>query len=131
MRKGTLSDFPRCVMLFVITLLFLIPLPIGENPVKVQGKLMAAEAPEGQSAAEQFNQTCSACHPEGGNVFKPHLPLKKAPQLEDFDAFLSYLRSPKARDGSDSIMPPFSFESCPDEQARAIYQEILRLREKE
>ncbi len=92
---------------------------------------MAAEVPEGQPAAEQFNQTCGACHPDGGNVFKPHLPLKGAPQLEDFDTFLSYIRSPKARDGSDSIMPPFSTESCSEQQARAIYQEIMRLREKE
>jgi mono/diheme cytochrome c family protein len=92
---------------------------------------MTAEIAEGQTTAEQFNQACAGCHPDGGNVFKPHLPLKKAPQLGDFSTFLGYIRDPKARDGSASIMPPFSAENFSDQQLRAIYQEIIRLRERD
>ena len=80
--------------------------------------------------AEQFNKSCGACHPNGGNSIKPHLPLKDAPQLVNFETFLSYIRSPKARDGSQTVMPSFSPEKLSDQQARQVYQYIVKVLEK-
>jgi len=80
--------------------------------------------------AEQFTKSCSACHPNGGNSIKPHLPIKDAPQLVNFETFLSYIRSPKARDGSQTVMPSFSPEKLSDQQAREVYQYIVKVLEK-
>ena len=80
--------------------------------------------------AEQFTKSCSACHPNGGNSIKPRLPLKDAPQLVNFQTFLSYIRSPKARDGSATVMPSFSPEKLSDQQAREVYQYIVKVLEK-
>ena len=77
--------------------------------------------------AEQFTKSCSGCHAHGGNSIKPHLPLKDAPQLVNFGTFLSYIRSPKARDGSQTVMPSFSPERLSDQQAREVYQYIVKV----
>jgi len=77
--------------------------------------------------AQQFAESCGACHPNGGNSIKPHLPLKDAPQLVDFESFLHYIRNPKARDGSTTVMPPFSPEKLSDQQAREVYQYIVKV----
>lgn len=78
-------------------------------------------------SGEQFNKSCSACHPKGGNSIKQNLPLKTAPQLVTFDTFLAYIRNPKARDGSQTVMPSFSPEKLSDQQAREIYQYIIQV----
>jgi len=127
MKKGASSSSLAGSILLLLGLFLILTLPNGEIPLGAREKLLAAEVPEGQSATEQFHQSCGACHPGGGNVFKPHLSLKSAPQLQDFDTFLSYLRNPRPRDGSDCIMPPYPAENFSEEQARQIYQEILRL----
>jgi len=80
--------------------------------------------------AQQFTKFCSACHPNGGNSIKPHLPLKDAPQLVNFETFLSYIRSPEARDGSQTVMPSFSPEKLSDQEAREVYQYIVKVLEK-
>ncbi len=99
----------------------------------VHGGRAAGKEPEKLGAevrAEQFTKSCSACHAHGGNSIKPHLPLKDAPQLVNFGTFLSYIRSPKARDGSQTLMPSFSPEKLSDQQAREVYQYILKMLEK-
>jgi len=131
MRRGTASSSLAAAAILLLGLFLVLTSPNGEIPLGAGGKLLAVEVPEGQSAPEQFNQTCGACHPGGGNVFKPYMSLKKAPQLEDFDTFLTYLRNPKPRDGSDCIMPAYPVENFSDRQAREIYQEIIRLQEKD
>ena len=80
--------------------------------------------------AQQFTKFCSACHPNGGNSIKPHLPLNNSPQLVNFETFLSYIRSPKARDGSQTVMPSFSPEKLSDREAREVYQYIVKVLEK-
>ena len=80
-----------------------------------------------QAGATLYNQTCSACHPNGGNSIKQNLPLKQAPQLVNFDTFLAYIQSPKARDGSTTIMPPFPAHKLSGEDAQKIYQYIIQV----
>lgn len=78
-----------------------------------------------QEGAEQFAKACASCHPRGETPFKPNLAPKSAPQLESFESFITYVRHPKARDGSNTIMPPFPPERLSDGEARAIYQYLL------
>ncbi len=80
----------------------------------------------GQEGAEAYVKACVSCHPNGENPFKPKLAPRTAPQLKDFETFLSYIRNPKARDGSITIMPPFSEDRLPEAEARAIYLHMLR-----
>ena len=80
---------------------------------------------ERQVSAEQFTKTCSSCHPNGGNVIKTNLPLRGAPQLTDFPTFLAYVRSPKARDGSETVMPSFPADRLAEQQAKDIYDYVV------
>ena len=93
--------------------------------------MQAKIAKETQISSEQFKKTCSACHPGGGNTFKAHLPLKSAPQLADFKSFLAYIRDPKARDGTQTIMPPFPADKLPEQEAMDIYQYIVQVLQKQ
>jgi hypothetical protein len=52
--------------------------------------------------------------------------LTKAPQLVNFDTFFAYIQSPKARDGSTTIMPPFPADKVSEEDAQKIYQYIVQ-----
>ena len=85
---------------------------------------------EVQISSERFDKACKACHPGGGNTFNANLPLKSAPQLADFNTFLTYVRSPKARDGSQTIMPPFPADKLSDQQVKEIYQYVVQVLKK-
>jgi mono/diheme cytochrome c family protein len=86
-----------------------------------------AQVPEpNRQGAEAFARACASCHPNGENPFKPGLAPKTAPQLTDFETFLSYIRNPKARDGSNTIMPPFSADRLSEAEVRAIYLYLSR-----
>jgi mono/diheme cytochrome c family protein len=94
------------------------------KPSDSAGVTLTAEVEDG---ATLFNETCSACHPNGGNSIKQNLPLKTASQLVNFETFLAYIRSPKARDGSTTVMPPFSADKLSEEDAEKIYQYIVQV----
>ena len=94
----------------------------------VYGKAGTGGPPESnQSSAEQFNKSCNSCHPKGGNTIKANLPLQNAPQLSDFETFLAYVRNPKARDGSPTIMPPFATDKLTQKQVQEIYRYITQV----
>jgi uncharacterized membrane protein len=90
----------------------------------------AVEAQEAKVSGDLFNKTCKACHPGGGNAFKANFPLKSAPQLANFETFLGYIRNPKARDGSQTIMPPFPADKISEQQAREIYEYVVQVLKK-
>jgi cytochrome c553 len=76
------------------------------------GEGATTDAPEGQEAAfasgsEAFAANCQACHPRGGNVVDPSLPLKGSQRLASLEAFTAFIRSPSKPDGSAGSMPPF------------------------
>jgi mono/diheme cytochrome c family protein len=126
--RGTIN----IVMLYGLCLLTVIALGYfgGELVYGSRTKEAAPEAPDIQAGAELFTTSCSACHPGGGNIYKAHLTLKDAPQLADLDTFLAYIRSPKASDGSQTIMPPVSTEKLSDQNAKEIYQYIIQVLKK-
>jgi mono/diheme cytochrome c family protein len=102
----------------------------GRVPGKLSDVTTVAIDADIEAGATLFNQTCSACHPNGGNSIKQNLPLKEAPQLVSFEIFLTYIRNPKARDGSQTIMPSFSPEKFSDQEANKVYQYIVKVLEK-
>jgi mono/diheme cytochrome c family protein/uncharacterized membrane protein len=102
----------------------------GRAPGKLSDTATATADADIEAGATLYNQTCSACHPNGGNSIKQNLPLKEAPQLVTFDTFLAYIRNPKARDGSQTIMPSFSPEKFSDQEASKVYQYIVKVLEK-
>ncbi|MGR9105449.1 MAG: c-type cytochrome [Gammaproteobacteria bacterium] len=71
-----------------------------------------------------FDDRWTGCHAHGGNGYRPSMPLRSAPQLEEFEEFLAYLRNPRLPDGSKGMMPPFSPELISDQKARELYEYI-------
>ena len=74
-----------------------------------------------------FVANCRSCHPKGGNILKPNLPLKGAPELTNFETFSSFIQNPKMPDGSTGIMPPFPLTKIPEQEARDLYEYIINV----
>jgi len=72
-----------------------------------------------------FNHNCSRCHPNGGNIIVPSLPLIGSSKLENFKTFLSFIRNPKMPDGSEGVMPDFSKKLISDQDAKTLYGHII------
>jgi uncharacterized membrane protein len=83
--------------------------------------------PEFRQAAKIFNAQCSMCHPAGGNIANPKVPLRNAPQLASFQAFVRQIRNPKLPSGQPGAMPPISKGKLSDEEAWELYQYILHV----
>ena len=88
------------------------------------GKGKQFHKPSETGGAKIFNANCSRCHPDGGNVVVPILPLRGSSKLADFKTFLSFIRDPKMPDGSEGVMPAFSQTQLSDRAARRLYQYI-------
>lgn len=83
------------------------------------------EAPEHLHVGQMiFDSHCSGCHQRGGNVFEPNLPLRSAPQLDDFGQFLKFVRDPRLPSGLPGPMPAFGEKRLTDEEARSLYDYI-------
>jgi cytochrome c6 len=78
-----------------------------------QGKIRAA------SGAQIFATGCAACHPNGGNVITPNLPLRGSPPLRSFETFRTFVRE------GHGAMPAFSPAQISESQMRPLYQYVL------
>ena len=83
--------------------------------------------PEFRQAASIFDAQCSICHPGGGNITNPKFPLRNAPQLANFEIFVSQIRNPKLSGGPSSTMPPIPKEILSDDEAWRLYQFIIHV----
>lgn len=83
--------------------------------------------PEFRQAGGIFEAHCNTCHPGGGNLTNPKLPLRSAPQLANFEAFVKQIRNPKLSDGSPGSMPPIPEKVLSDDQAWELYQFIIHV----
>jgi len=77
-----------------------------------------------KAGAKLFSANCKGCHPHGGNILKPNLPLRSAPQLADFNSFEAFISDPRLPDGSKGPMPAFASNKISDQQARELYEYI-------
>ena len=78
------------------------------------------ETAKSKTGEEEFKENCSSCHPNGGNVIKPEDTLKGSNTLKDFETFLSWIRKPV------QPMPTFSASQLSEEQARQLYDYIVK-----
>jgi mono/diheme cytochrome c family protein len=76
------------------------------------------------SGAGIFSANCASCHPNGGNIVTPNLPLKGSRMLADFKTFLNFIRHPKMPNGSNGAMPAIAQSKISDRQAETLYQFI-------
>jgi mono/diheme cytochrome c family protein len=77
-----------------------------------------------QAGAKLFATNCQPCHPDGGNVLNPNLPLKSSLRLTDFNTFLSHTRNPTRPDGGQALMPPFPASKISDQEQKELYEYI-------
>jgi mono/diheme cytochrome c family protein len=98
----------------------------GQMPGMGQGQMMGGENPSetGGAGAKIFSEHCASCHPHGGNIIVPDLPLKGSRVLANYKTFAAFIRNPKMPDGSHGAMPSFGEEKISDEQARELYHYI-------
>jgi mono/diheme cytochrome c family protein len=93
----------------------------------------AAASAQGKGTADQtagaklFNLNCSRCHPNGGNIIVPNMPLAGSSKMHSFKTFLGWIRNPLMPDGSEGAMPAFSRKQISDQQARTLYHYIISM----
>jgi uncharacterized membrane protein len=86
----------------------------------------AQATPERYKAGEQvFLANCSACHPQGGNVINPQLPIHGSPRLKDLKTFIGWIRHP------DPPMPVFGPSKLSDQEAGELYQYAVHALERQ
>jgi uncharacterized membrane protein len=72
-----------------------------------------------------FVNHCSGCHPNGGNILFPNLPLRTAPQLKSYQTFIEFVRNPVLPNDSKGPMPVFTQRKLSDSQAEELYSYII------
>jgi uncharacterized membrane protein len=113
-------------LLAVYTLGFFMVVGLGYYGAQLVYTSKAQATPQTYKAGERiFLTNCSSCHPHGGNVLKPQVPLIGSPKLKDLKSFVGYIRKPIAP------MPAFSPSRLSDQQADELYQYITHVLEKE
>jgi mono/diheme cytochrome c family protein len=86
----------------------------------------AQATPEQYKAGERiFLAHCSACHPQGGNVIKPQMPIHGSPLLKDLKTFIKWIRHP------DPPMPAFGPSQISDQEAGELYHYVVNVLEKQ
>ena len=93
------------------------------GPGMMQSGQPESIAPAG-GGAKIFADSCAGCHPDGGNVIVPTLPLKGSRVLANFRTFIAFLRHPKMPDGSQGAMPPFTKSQISERDAKRLYHYI-------
>jgi mono/diheme cytochrome c family protein len=82
--------------------------------------IVTEDSSGGDSSEALFQENCASCHAKGGNIIKPDQPLKGSPGMKRFEVFLPWIRNPKPP------MPPFPPSTISDQQAKELYDYILR-----
>jgi hypothetical protein len=124
--------FASCVLILTM----IIPCSYAQNGGMMGGKQGQMMGPEKSQKSRVegigekiFNEECSSCHPEGGNVIVPALPLRGSRILANFRAFLAFIRHPEMPDGSQGSMPSFPKSKISDWRARELYHYIRSVEE--
>jgi uncharacterized membrane protein len=85
-----------------------------------------ADSSDGINDGEKlYAVNCGSCHPNGGNLINPSLPVINSPTLKSLDTFINYSRNPRRPNGPPGTMPVVSKEKLSDQQLRKIYQYII------
>lgn len=113
-------------LLVVYTLCLVMVVGLGYFGAQLVYAGKAQATPEQYKAGERiFLANCSVCHPHGGNVIKPTVPIINSPKLKDLKTFIKWIRHPVPP------MPIFSPSKLSDQQADELYQYVVQVLEKE
>lgn len=115
--RGVLTIYTFCLLAVIGMGYFGGELVYGARTLTSSDRFRAGE--------KLFRANCSSCHPNGGNVISPALPVKGSSRLKDPATFLSFVRNPTLPDGSQGAMPPFSDEEISDHTVHELYQYIV------
>ena len=112
------------MLLFTLCLFNVMGLGYFGGQLVYEGRIPAVseEFLEGQKI---FVNHCSGCHPNGGNILFPNLPLRTAPQLKSYQTFIEFVRNPTLPNGSKGPMPAFTQNKLSDEKAEELYSYIV------
>jgi len=100
----------------------------GSDLVHARKTLSAPE--KFQTGARIYREYCAECHPQGGNVINPNLPLIGSRKMVDFNTFLEFNHDPKRPDGSTGSMPPFPPSKISDQDEKELYEYIINVLQK-
>jgi uncharacterized membrane protein len=119
------------VVLATYTLAFLAVVVLGYygGELAFGGRTVTAP-PEYQAGENIYKINCSACHPQGGNIVNPNLSVLGAPQLIDFDTFLTYSRNPQRPGAVPGLMPPVLPTKLSDQQLKEVFDYITKVLER-
>lgn len=109
--KGALAVYFLCFLAMLLQIYLGAQLLLGG---KYPGRSEALQA-----GAWIFDANCRGCHPSGGNVVNPSQPLTGAPQLENFDNFLKFVR------GHQGAMPQIPETMISDRHMQELYLYIV------
>ena len=113
------------VVLIVALLLGMSAVSYAQDPaMKGADKVKKSHKHSGTTGLQIFNLNCNRCHPNGGNVILPDMPLRGSSKLANFKTFLSFIRDPKMPDGSEGVMPVFSNKHISNQEAKTLYQYV-------
>ncbi len=112
------------IMLAVVLLFGVNAAASAQGPGMARNPQKSADRSAG---AMIFNANCSRCHPNGGNIIVPDLPLRGSSKLASFKSFLGWIRNPLMPDGSEGAMPVFSRKQISDQQARMLYRYVIAM----
>jgi len=82
--------------------------------------------PELVAGKKIFEVSCSFCHPNGTNAILPKFPMRGSDKLENFSAFLAWIRNLRLPDSSKGPMPSFAAGDISDQEARELYNYVSR-----
>jgi len=123
---GRMPTVRPSIMMFLLTLCLVNVVGIGYfgGQLVYEGRTpsVSADLLPGRNI---FVSRCSGCHSNGGNILYPHLPLRTAPQLLSYEAFIEFVRNPKLPNGSNGPMPVFTQHDLSDQQAQLLYEYII------
>ncbi len=92
-------------------------------------QLVYAEKPAPEVGLQQgerlYAAHCAACHPNGGNVINPKLPVLNSPKLKDVDTFIKFNRNPISPEGAPGGMPAFPKDKLSDNELKQIYEYLM------
>lgn len=109
-------------MIAIYTFCLLTVLGLGYFGGELVYGARSGSTPEDFKAGEAiYAENCRGCHPNGGNVSHPKLPVKNSPKISSQETFLAWIRKPKAP------MPAFPPTAISDDQARELYQYITNV----
>ena len=84
----------------------------------------ALSAPNGASL---YATHCGACHPGGGDIINPALPVTGSAKMKSIAVFTAFNRNPLKADGSKGVMPAFPEDKISDQEMKLIYDYSLTL----